>query len=122
MKTRVMAMSVVALMVASTQAMAIPPAYLSIWAPTPQECTGDDSKRRAEQRSAFRLGVACRVSGDSASWPLACLGRLIAGTRPVAWIHSTGYAATNRRVGPIRRMLDLTVLDRIEMDVIEMAG
>lgn len=48
MKTRMMELSVAALMAASAQAMAIPPAYLGIWAPSPQECTGDD-------RTAFRI-------------------------------------------------------------------
>ena len=53
---------------------------------------------------------------------LAGVSRFVNSARPVAWIHSAGNAAAKRRVGPIRRMLDQTVLDRIEMNVIEMAG
>jgi hypothetical protein len=48
MKTRRMAVLITALMAMSTQALAIGPAYLGVWAPTPQECTGDD-------RTAFRI-------------------------------------------------------------------
>jgi hypothetical protein len=57
-------------------------------------------------------------------WAPAVTGvsRFVNSARQVAWIHSVGNAAAKRKVRPISRMLDHSVLDRIEMDVIEMAG
>jgi hypothetical protein len=72
MKTRLMAILTTALMVMSTQAVAIDAVYLGVWAPSPQECTGDD-------RTAFRITaqgmsgreIECETkqeSSDSEGW------------------------------------------------------
>jgi hypothetical protein len=74
----------------------------------------NNSKRRAEQRSALVWTPAVTAARRFC--------RLAVCARPVAWIHSAGNAAAKGRIRPIRRMLDQTVLDRIETDVIEMGG
>ncbi len=63
------------------------------------------------------IGTGAGSHGRSPAW----VGSSTAPAQSLGY-NPAGKAAAKRRVGPNRRKLDQTVLDRIEMDVIEMAG
>jgi hypothetical protein len=55
------------------------------------------------------------------SKPLACLVRFITAASPSVGIQAAIHAPTKRRMRPIRRVLDETVLDWVEMRVVHVS-
>ena len=78
--------------------------------------------RNSAAHSAVNVVRSIVPALHSLSLPLASLPGFIVANGPAGWIKPVGYAPAKCRMRPFHRVFNEAVLDRVEMDVVEMQG